>query len=90
MGRFADIREAYHRDVFAQLVHVNPKTAVPNMADKTNSVSTALARSLCKTLGYKTAKLNPTAQKRGAKFCDLTMEFIRIAFQQLGHIRPGP
>lgn len=88
----SSLRQEYHRRICAEIIRIRPsrsKGDYPNFADGDSSISTALAWGIYRRLGYTALDGDVTSQTAGKQFEVLTKDFIRAAFSELRHIRPG-
>ncbi|WP_298726620.1 NgoMIV family type II restriction endonuclease [uncultured Ferrovibrio sp.] len=80
-------RKAYHARLLREVLTVDER-GVPSNADKDSKLSIKIARGIANLLETETGeRLN--AQRAGSLFEDITAEFLKKTFPNLGHIRPG-
>lgn len=85
--QISELRRAYHRNVCGNVLALTK--GVPNIADKDNKSSIALAQAITARLDYPLAPSSPAGQTAGDLFELYTKEFLRSSFELLHHLRPG-
>lgn len=87
-GALAELRRQYHAAVFERVLRTNA-AGVPNNADKSSRGSVEISRGILReiALGPISAKL--PGQTSGKQFEEVTLDFLRSAFAELQHLRPG-
>ena len=85
--RISQLRTAYHRNIFKQILFIT--TGIPNNADSGSRASVAIANEIITCLNYPLAKGAPSGQTAGFRFEHITRDFLRDAFAVLHHLRPG-
>jgi len=85
-------REAYHSDICTKVLRIRKdakKGDYPNNADGDSKISAKIAweivKQICPNPNYGTL----AGQKAGMLFQDVTLAFLKSAFEQLQHVRPG-
>lgn len=83
----AELRRTYHQQICANIIRVSK--GYPNFADGSNKRSIEIARDIVNRLGCEIPSGEISGQSAGDLFEYWTAEFIRAAFAQLQHLRPG-
>lgn len=83
----AELRRAYHRNICKQILFV--KNKVPNIADAGSKASVIIAAEIVKQLDHRLAVSAPSGQTAGARFEQVTRDFLEHSFKLLHHLRPG-
>ena len=92
MTTLAELRKSYHAAVGERIVRFSTRggASYPNFADGSSRSSVLIANGVADALGYSSSDAAPLpAQRTGALFETLTLDFIEEAFSALSHIRPG-
>lgn len=88
----AALRGQYHARICQEIIRINdagkPK-ARPNFADKGNASSIAIAWGVVRRLNCLHDKDQLVGQVTGGRFETITCDFLREAFAELQHLRPG-
>ena len=85
--KLAALRKEYHRSICQHVLRLTD--GIPNMADKGNQASKAIALRLTELLACPVATDALSGQSRGRQFEHITKEFLNGAFSLLLHVRPG-
>lgn len=87
----ANLRKEYHRRICRDIIRLQPgNPPYPNFADKTNKASREIAWNILTQIGYQAIeKQHLPGQTAGGRFEEITREYLKNAFEQLQHIRPG-
>lgn len=88
----SSLRRDYHRRLCADIIRIRPnrdKGDYPNFADGDSAVSIELAWGIYRQLGRPTQDEGVTSQTAGKRFETITKDFVRAAFSELQHLRPG-
>lgn len=83
-----DLRVKFHQSLLDSLLTVS-KDGAPNIADKGNRPSVAMAQGIVERIGRAKTKEKAAGQTAGADFETLCTLYIEEAFGILNHIRPG-
>ncbi len=88
---FAQLREAYHRNVCARIIRVQStkQGRYPNFADKSSKASKDIANHVIAAIGCVPQTGSIAGQTAGRLFEETTRDYIRASFSHLQHIRPG-
>lgn len=89
MGLLADLRAVYLRRLCAEVLGARERSSVYNIADSGSQSSVKIAARMVDLIGEPTCPSPLPGQTAGNEFTRITMEFLRDAFLELGHIRPG-
>lgn len=87
-GTFADLRRLYHAAVFERVLRVR-ETGAPNNADAGSVASAEIGRGIVAEIGLDPLVGQIAGQTAGRQFEEVTMDFLRSAFLELQHLRPG-
>lgn len=85
-----NLRKKYHQQILRSIIR--KKESNPpyyNFADAGNSTSIAIANGIVQRIGGEISVGSVVGQTAGGHFETITKEFIKDAFKQLLHIRPG-
>lgn len=82
------LRQEYHREICRQIAYLDAQ-GVPNIADRSSSSSSWIARALFEQLPYPCIQSPVSGQTAGRIFEILTRSFLEQAFALLYPIRPG-
>lgn len=82
------LREEYHRNLCKQIFYIDAQ-GVPNNADKHSDLSTAIAKGIVRRMNFPVGRKKPSGQTSGKLFEELTENYLKKAFEQLYHLRPG-
>ena len=85
---FEQARKAFHTKLLEATLTFN-KEGVASNADSGNTSSKAIAKGIADLLRAETKGERIAGQTSGNQFEDICAEFVRGAFLQLGHLRPG-
>lgn len=87
----AELRKKYHQRICEQIIRFrrDGQTDYPNLADKGNKASRAIAHGIVKRLGCPSNYELLSGQTAGGRFETLTKDFLEQAFARLKHLRPG-
>ncbi len=86
--QFSEARKAFHVKLLAGPLTVSPSGVVSN-ADKDSKISVNIAKGIADLLKAETSGERKAGQTSGSQFEDICSGFVRNAFLQLGHLRPG-
>lgn len=87
-GTFADLRRLYHAAVFERVLRIRENGA-PNNADAGSVASVEIGRGVVAEIGLDPLVGRIPGQTAGRQFEEVTMDFLRSAFLELQHLRPG-
>ncbi len=87
-GRIEDLRRAYHRRVFKDVLRTTA-SGIPNNADSGSAASVRLGRGIVGGIGLKVSPGRLAGQTAGRLFEEATKDFLREAFRLITHLRPG-
>jgi hypothetical protein len=87
-ARFLDERTAFHPTLLESTLTVSPSGVVSN-ADKDSKISVKIAKGIADLLKVETSGERKAGQTSGSQFEDICAGFVRSAFLQLAHLRPG-
>lgn len=87
-GRIENLRRAYHRRIFRDVLRQNSRGA-PNNADSSNKASVRLGNGIVKNIGFRMKRGNLAGQTAGKQFESATKDYLCDAFRLLSHLRPG-
>lgn len=85
--RISELRRVYHQKICSSILA--QVDGVPNIADKGNKSSIAIACEILNRLDYPLAEKAPSGQTAGELFERYTKEFLHDSFELLHHLRPG-
>ena len=88
----ANLRQAYHHCICRDIIRVMADQSVTgylNFADGSSRASRAIAWGIAKRLAYNPNSGSIKGQTCGDLFETVTLGFLRDAFEQLQHLRPG-
>ncbi|HQF62199.1 MAG TPA: NgoMIV family type II restriction endonuclease [Anaerolineaceae bacterium] len=88
MGLLDEIRSDYHRQLCGQVFFID-ESGCPNNADRHNTSSLALSKSILSQLGHTLLDAPIKSQTAGQHFEQITCAYIKSAFTHLQHLRPG-
>lgn len=81
------LRSSYHRELRERVWGYDGHGGPPSNADKGSKISVLIARNM---LAGTTCTVSPArGQAAGARFAEITKEFIQEAFSKLNHVRSG-
>ena len=82
-------RRLYHQKICADIIYLD-SDGIPNIADKGNNVSRAIAVDLVKRLmPVQTLQSSIKGQSAGHRFEQANRDFLHNIFRSLDHLRPG-
>lgn len=84
----AEARHKYHAELLANGVLTIDSKGVPSNADRSSSLSIAIAQGITRRL-MASEQEKAVGQTAGAKFEQLNMEFVEATFPHLHNLRPG-
>jgi hypothetical protein len=87
LNTLKELRQRYHRQLQEAIWYI-ATDGIPSNADRESKISVAIAKEMLLEAGQQT-NLRAVAQRSGQTFTDATLEFLRDAFLQLEHLRPG-
>jgi len=87
-GFITRTRKEFHLRILSEIIRLNDR-GVPNFADKSSALSSAIAKEMVTLLGGETGAGDLAAQTAGQAFEDLCLSFIRECFLRLERLRPG-
>lgn len=84
-----ELRRSYHENVFSKIVFVD-SNGIPNIADRSSTMSCAIARFLVHKISYASALSVPVSgQTAGSLFEHVNRDFLKQAFGLMHYLRPG-
>jgi hypothetical protein len=86
--QFSEARKAFHAKLLEATLTVSPSGVVSN-ADKDSRISVNIAKGIADLLKAETSGERKAGQTSGSQFEDICAGFVRSAFLQLDHLRPG-
>lgn len=85
----SELRKIYHQNVCSRILHLD-NDGIPNIADKSNSASRAIAIGIVKQIAEIPFLEEPiSGQTAGSRFEQVNREFLQNAFQMIQHLRPA-
>jgi len=82
------LREEYHQKLCKQIMYVDAQ-GIPNNADKHSKLSVFLAKGIARRINFPVRRKKPSGQTSGKLFEEVTEDYLKKAFRQLHHLRPG-
>lgn len=82
------LRKAYHAQVCENAIFIKAGD-IPSMADISNKLSRTVSRNLMNHLNYAVSESIIDGQSAGSALEQATKKFLRDAFEQIKHLRPG-
>ncbi len=88
----AELRRAYHQELCKEIIREKngAKGKCPNFADGSSDASVEIAWKIVNSLGCQPAARYLHGQTAGKRFEEVTLRFVKSAFELLQHLRPGP
>jgi hypothetical protein len=83
------LRKDYHAKICGKILGLRPGAKGYTIADSSSKTSCDLAERMVAGIGLSTCSDPETGQTAGKLFTDYTMEFLKVAFARLSHLRPG-
>lgn len=83
-----EARKRYHKELIRSNVLCSDSKGIPSNADASSKLSILISRNIAEQLSVPTCD-KAAGQTSGAKFENITMEFIKDTFLSLQYIRPG-
>lgn len=92
MKTIEQLRQEYHQQICKRIIRISDEgkpAARPNFADKGNASSIAIAWGIVKSIGCLHEVEVLAGQRTGGRFENITRDFLKAAFEELQHLRPG-
>lgn len=89
--KLIDLRKAYHKQICSEVIRIRKKKtkSYPNFADGSSRTSKDISWGITKKLEYKENYENLDGQTAGTLFENITLSYLKRAFEKLRHLRPG-
>lgn len=87
--QFIEARKNFHKKLLEGPLSVSPTTGVASNADKDSRISRNIAKGIADLLNVEASNERLAGQTSGNQFEDICADFIKNAFLQLHHLRPG-
>lgn len=87
--QFSEARKNFHKKLLDGPLSVSPTTGVASNADKDSRISRNIAKGIADLLNVEASGERLAGQTSGSQFEDICSDFVKSAFLQLNHLRPG-